>query len=81
MYFLMTGLLLLFMKYIEIGPPTDWSWWVVLTPFGLAAVWWWWADWSGYTKKKQVEKENLRRQARIDKSREKLGMGVPKKRR
>ena len=35
---------------------------------------WAWADWSGYTKKKAVQKENEKKQARIDKSRESLGM-------
>jgi small Trp-rich protein len=80
MYLLIAGCLMLLMKYMEVGPPTDWSWWVVLTPFGLAVLWWWWADFSGYTKKKQMEKEDARRKARIDKSREALGMG-PKKRR
>ena len=79
MYFLGIGVLLLFMKYMEVGPPAEWPWWVVLSPFGLAVAWWWWADMTGYTKRKQVEKENRRRQARIDKSRENLGLG-PKKR-
>ena len=34
----------------------EWSWWIVLTPFALAAAWWQWADWSGYTKRKEMEK-------------------------
>jgi small Trp-rich protein len=80
MYLLVLGCLLLFMKYMEVGPPVEWPWWVVLTPFGLAVLWWWWADWTGYTKRKQIEKENIRKQARIDKSKEALGLG-PKKRR
>ncbi len=50
-------------------------------PFGLAVAWWAWADWSGYTKKKAVEKENARKQARIDKSRESLGLKATKRRR
>jgi small Trp-rich protein len=67
------------MKYLEIGPIALWPWWVVLTPFGLAVAWWTWADMSGYTKRKAVERDNARKQARIDKSREALGLG-PKKR-
>jgi small Trp-rich protein len=74
MYFLGLGIVLLAMKYLEAGPVAAWSWWWVLSPFALAVVWWAWADWSGYTKKKAVERENDRKQARIDKSREKLGM-------
>lgn len=80
MYLLGLGIILLAMKYLEIGPPAEWSWWVVLSPFGLAVAWWTWADWSGYTKRKAVERESARKQARIDKSRDQLGLG-PKKRR
>jgi small Trp-rich protein len=80
MLFLGLGIILLALKYLEIGPVAAWSWWVVLAPFGLAAVWWTWADWSGYTKRKAVDRENNRKQARINKNREQLGLG-PKKRR
>ncbi|MDB5914197.1 MAG: hypothetical protein JWP22_2872 [Ramlibacter sp.] len=80
MLFLGLGLLLLALKYFEVGQVATWEWWVVLSPFGLAVVWWTWADWSGYTKKKAVDRENARKKARIDKSREALGLG-PKKRR
>lgn len=79
MLFLGLGIVLLAMKYLELGPVGAWSWWVVLAPFGLAVAWWSWADWSGYTKKKAVERENTRKQARIDKSRE--AMGIIKKKR
>ena len=79
MYLLGIGILLLLLKYLEIGPVAEWSWWVVLSPFAAAVAWWTWADWSGYTKKRAVERENVRKQARIDKSREALGLG-PKKR-
>ena len=80
MWFLGAGLVLLVLKYLEIGPVAAWSWWMVLSPFGLAVAWWAWADWSGYTKKKAVQRENERKQARIDKSRADLGL-KPKARR
>jgi small Trp-rich protein len=79
MYLLGIGIILLALKYLEIGPVAVWSWWVVLSPFGLAVAWWTWADMSGYTKRKAVEREDNRKQARIEKSREALGLG-PKKR-
>ena len=50
-----------------------WDWWWVLSPFAMAVAWWAWADWSGYTKE-GVEKEVAKKQARIDKSRESLGI-------
>jgi small Trp-rich protein len=80
MLLLGVGIILLALKYLEFGAVAAWSWWVVLSPFAAAVVWWTWADWSGYTKKKAVDRENARMLARIDKSREQLGLG-PKKRR
>ena len=80
MLFLGLGVALLLAKYLELGPFAAWDWWVVLSPFGLAMAWWAWADWSGYTKKKAVERENAKKQARIDKSREALGMTTRHKR-
>jgi len=79
MWFLGIGLVLLVLKVQAIGPVADWPWWGVLLPFGLAAAWWSWADYSGYTKRKAVEKENARKQARIDRQRDALGM-APKRR-
>lgn len=78
MYLLILGLVLLAMKYLELGPVASWSWVWVLAPFGLAVLWWAWADWSGYTKKKAMARDDARRQRRIDESRKTLGM-LPKK--
>lgn len=73
MYFLGLGLILLTLKFLEIEPVAAWSWLVVFAPFGLAVAWWMWADASGYTKKKAMDLENARKQARIDKNREAIG--------
>ena len=74
MYFLLIGIVALALKYLEIGPVATWSWLIVLSPFALAVLWWWYADASGYTKKKEVEKMEKRKQDRIDKSRDAMGM-------
>ena len=79
MYFLMIGVLGLALKYLEIDPVASWSWWLVLSPFALAAAWWAWADASGYTKRKEVDKMEDRKQKRIDKQRAAMGL-APKKR-
>lgn len=79
MYLLGIGILMLLLWYLEIGPVAAWPWYVVFAPFGLAVLWWWFADWSGYTKKKAVERENIKKKARIDKGRE--AMGVQKRKR
>lgn len=74
MYFLGVGFVFLLLKSLEIGFVAGWSWWLVLFPFVLAVVWWAWADASGYTKRKAMEREDERRQARIDKNREAIGL-------
>ena len=79
MYLLLIGLLGLVLKYLEIGPVAALSWWVLLTPFALAVVWWAWADSTGYTKKKEMGKMDLRKNERIEKQRAAMGM-LPKKR-
>ncbi len=73
MYFVGLGLIFMAMKYLEIGPIANWEWWVVLSPFGLAVVWWAWADSTGYTKRKAMELEDAKRQARVDKNKEAIG--------
>lgn len=80
MYFLFIGLVALALKYLEIDPVAALSWWIVLLPFALAAVWWGWADVSGYTKRREVDKMEQRKQHRIDKQRAAMGM-LPKKKR
>jgi small Trp-rich protein len=74
MYFLGLGIILLLMKYLDVDPVVGWSWLVVLAPFGLAAAWWAWADASGYTRRKAMEREDKRRQDRINKQRDALGI-------
>ncbi len=72
MYFLGLGVVLLILKYLEIGPLADWSWWWVLTPFALAVLWWTWADASGYTKRKAMEIEEKRMKDRRERTKNAL---------
>jgi len=74
MFFLFIGIIGVLLKYLAIGPVATLSWWSILAPFGMAVLWWWWADASGYTKKKEMEKMDKRKQERIDKQRDAMGM-------
>jgi small Trp-rich protein len=74
MLFLLLGLLAVALKYLEVGIVAGWSWWIVLSPFAMAMAWWAWADSSGYTKRKVVEREERRKQARIDRQRSNMGL-------
>lgn len=80
MYLLGLGVVLLLLKYLEFGVVTEWPWWVVLAPFGLAVLWWFWADKSGYTKRKAVEKMDQKKRERIDKHRDALGLNKGRRR-
>ena len=81
MYLVGIGIVFLLCKYLEIGPIANWDWWFVLSPFALAVLWWAWADGSGYTKRKAMERENARKQARVDKNKLAIGTLQSKKRR
>ena len=81
MYLLLLGLVLLGLKYLEVGPVAGWSWWWVLSPFALAVIWWWWADRSGYTKRQESKKMDERKVRRLDEGRKRLGLPPLDKRR
>lgn len=80
MLFLGLGLLLLVLKYLEVGIVADWSWWIVLSPFAMAIVWWAWADATGYTRRKAIEREDQRRDARIERQRAAIGKSTKRRR-
>lgn len=73
MYLLLLGIVFVLLKYFEIGPIAAWAWWWVLLPFALTAAWWAWADFSGYSKRKAMEKMEHKRKERVDKQRQALG--------
>lgn len=81
MYLLGLGIILLLLKYFEIDPVTGWSWWLVLSPFAGATIWWAWADWSGYTKRKAMERLEERKRERIDRQRKAIGRPTSAERR
>ncbi len=73
MYLLLCGLVLIGLKYLQIGPVADWAWWWVLSPLAVTAAWWAWADASGYSKRKAMEKMEQRKQDRINRQRQAMG--------
>lgn len=81
MYLVGLGLALMIMKFLEFGLVANMPWLWVLSPFALAAAWWAWADASGYTRKRAMERENERKNARIDRNRANTGtLGKGRKR-
>lgn len=78
MYLLLLGIALSLLKYLEVGPVAQWSWWWVLAPYALASLWWAWADATGYTKRRAVDRIERRKQDRLNKQRAALGL-LPRK--
>jgi small Trp-rich protein len=74
MLFIVLGVLLIVMKLADFGLVAAWSWWVVLAPFALAAVWWAYADASGLTKRREMNKLEEKKLERRRRSMEALGV-------
>lgn len=81
MAFMLLGILLLVLKWQEIGPVATWSWLVVLAPFGLAVLWWAFADSTGLTQRRAIEKMEQRKAERRQRDMEALGLGTPRDKR
>jgi small Trp-rich protein len=60
MWMVLVGVLLLLLKAAGLTIVAGWSWWVVLSPFALAAAWWSFADASGLTRAREMRKEEER---------------------
>lgn len=78
MWMLALALLLTALKYLQVGPLAQWSWWWLLLPYGLTAAWWWYADASGYTRRKVMDREEARRLQRIQRQKDALGVRKPR---
>lgn len=82
MWFVVVGVLFIVAHVAGIGPMANWNWeftgdlWKFVLPHVLALVWWGWADASGLTKRREMDKDEVRKEARRRKNIEALGMGA-----
>ena len=74
MILVLVGVLLLACKVAELGPVAEWSWWLVLAPFGVAVLWWQFSDITGLTMKREIDKMEQRKVDRRDRALEALGL-------
>ena len=81
MAFVLLGVLGLVLKWLEIGPVAQWSWWTVLSPFALAIVWWAFSDAMGFTQRARQKREDAKRDQRRRDTVESLGRKTPLPRR
>jgi small Trp-rich protein len=81
MYLVVLGVLFLAMKVAAVGPVADWSYWLVLLPFGGAVAWWTYADKTGRTQREAMDKMAERKDQRRRKNLDALGIGDKGRRR
>ncbi|MDE2453520.1 MAG: TIGR04438 family Trp-rich protein, partial [Burkholderiales bacterium] len=81
MGFVLVGVLLLVMKIADFGFVADWSWLVVLAPFGLAVVYWALIDNLGITMKREMRKMDDRKRERRERDMKALGLDVRREQR
>ena len=75
MWFVVLGVVLLVLKLAGVGGAGAWSWWLVLAPFGAAALWWQVADSAGWTQRAAMRRQQQRVQRRRDERLDALGLG------
>lgn len=81
MAFVWLGVVALVLKWLEIGPVAQWSWWAVLSPFLAAVAWWVFSDAMGFTARARQKREDARREQRRRNTVESLGRKTPLPRR
>ena len=74
MAFVLLGLLLAALKLAGLGFVAHWSWWLVLAPFALAALWWALADALGYTQRDAMRRQDQRVAKRREAQLEAMGV-------
>jgi small Trp-rich protein len=80
MIFVGVGVLLIVLNLLGIGPFGNWTWtlggdlWKFALPFVLAVGWWAWSDKTGYTKQREMDRHDERKEARRQKHLDALGL-------
>jgi small Trp-rich protein len=86
MAFVIVGVLVIVLHFAGIGPMAKWDWrltedlWKFCAPFVLAAIWWSWAEWSGYYKRREMDRMEEKRKLRRQENLEALGMDLRERR-
>ncbi len=81
MFFILVGVGLILCWFMDWGPMAAWNWeisgdlWKFVLPFVLATAWWIWSDVSGWTKRKAMQRDAERKQDRLDRNIDAMGLG------
>jgi small Trp-rich protein len=87
MLFIIVGVILIVLRMAGVSPMADWNLeffgdlWKLVWPFVLALLWWKFSDDIGWTKKREMEKDEERKADRRRRTIDNLGLGPkdPKK--
>ena len=74
MALMIVGVVLLALKLLGLGPVAGWSWWWVVLPFALAALYWQLADSAGWTQRAAMRRADEKVKRRRDERLGALGM-------
>jgi small Trp-rich protein len=77
MWLVLLGVVLTGLKLAGLGFVAGWSWWMVLAPYALAAVWWAVADATGISQRQAMEREAKRAAERREAQFDSLGLRPP----
>lgn len=81
MAFVIIGVILLLLKFTELGFGATLSWGWVLAPFGAAFVWWIIRDSTGMTQKAAIRRMEEKKAKRRERDMEALGLNTRRARR
>lgn len=81
MWFVVGGIVLVLLWFLEIGPLAHLAWGWLCVPFILAVVWWSVADSIGYTQRTVIRKLEERKLARRERDMEALGLTTRREKR
>ena len=62
------------LEVVDVAGISAMSWWWVIGVVAATLLWWWWSDISGRTSRKAMDEMAQRKQARMDKQREQMGL-------
>jgi small Trp-rich protein len=86
MFFVIVGVIFILLNIAGIGPMAAWGWrisedlWKFCAPFVLAVIWWGWADWSGYNKRREIERMEAKKVKRREDNLASLGIDLRSRR-
>ncbi len=81
MWLVLVGVVAVVLKLAGVGFVADLSWWWVLAPFALAAIWWQVADSTGITQRAAMQRAEKRAADRRESHFEAMGLRPGKGRR